>query len=195
MHSPTAIMKFMLRDANTCLRTRCIWGDFTTAVMPSARQKHISARPMAAKHVAIPAIPAKTRPFYKPLIAFVMNGKLKMFSFTKTYLPEFLIYLTLCFTGCREEASQFNSGNPSTNTLRCSGDSSCQACSACKYCKLCKAGANCGVCDIASKSRSKIKVNEPAIKEQCHAITKKGTSCKRPIKNGIYCWQHQRYHR
>lgn len=121
-----------------------------------------------------------------------MNGKIRMLPSMKISFLPVLIYFILCFASCSDDTKPAKSETSSPSILRCYGDSACAACLSCNYCKLCNAGGSCGVCDSSKNGVVKTNAKPPAVKEQCNAITKKGTRCKRLIKTGIYCWQHQR---
>lgn len=84
--------------------------------------------------------------------------------------------------------------------LTCYGYTPCNACKSCNYCKYCTSGGMCGICASAkskqpitfsSKSKQTSQPSQPMSSNQCKAITKAGTRCKRPAKANGYCWQHR----
>lgn len=83
--------------------------------------------------------------------------------------------------------------------LTCYGNTPCVACKSCNYCKWCNSGGTCGICNALKAKKQK----GPSLKnkqntfssklpasEQCFAITKTGTRCKRSSRNNGLCWQH-----
>lgn len=85
--------------------------------------------------------------------------------------------------------------NNNKHIATCTGSKTCYACKNCKYCGHCRGGG--GTCGVCSSSVPPVKttvkpkdVNINSVSSQCKGTTKKGARCKRMVKGGGYCWQH-----
>lgn len=113
-----------------------------------------------------------------------------------------LIY-TLLFSLIFLIPNSYNTKRSSNKTnrsvLTCYGNTPCVACKSCNYCKWCTSGGTCGICNAVKAIQQKgspLKNKRTTLplrataSEQCTAVTKAGTRCKRSARTNGLCWQH-----
>lgn len=98
---------------------------------------------------------------------------------------------------CTDVSAFKTTANFNVECATCTGSRNCYACKNCKYCKHCNAGGKCGVCSSALPTLTRnlniantSKKRDVSISSICQGTTKKGVRCKRVVKNGSYCFQH-----